>query len=92
MGVVAANLVWFALQAVIDFGFADGWQLPRKCARCGCRYTSSMRTRPDYDKCPHCEYNLTGNTSGRCPECGWKLARRYRLHRKAANQQLPPDS
>ncbi len=20
--------------------------------------------------CPHCEYNLAGNTSGRCPECG----------------------
>lgn len=20
--------------------------------------------------CPHCEYNLTGITSGRCPECG----------------------
>src|SRR5256885_211885 len=21
--------------------------------------------------CIHCEYNLTGLTSGRCPECGW---------------------
>ena len=20
--------------------------------------------------CKHCDYNLTGNTSGRCPECG----------------------
>lgn len=22
--------------------------------------------------CPHCSYNLTGNTSGVCPECGMK--------------------
>lgn len=29
------------------------------------------RVRPGY--CPRCDYNLTGNTSGRCPECGWTL-------------------
>lgn len=22
------------------------------------------------EKCPHCDYDLTGNESGRCPECG----------------------
>ncbi len=27
--------------------------------------------RPRY--CPQCDYDLTGNTSGRCPECGWTL-------------------
>jgi hypothetical protein len=30
------------------------------------------RTRPRFPSalCPHCAYNLTGNTSGTCPECG----------------------
>ncbi len=25
--------------------------------------------------CPNCDYDLTGNLSGRCPECGSKIAR-----------------
>jgi hypothetical protein len=25
--------------------------------------------------CPHCDYDLFGNTSGVCPECGAKIAR-----------------
>src|SRR5690348_8042081 len=25
--------------------------------------------------CPHCDYDLFGNTSGICPECGAKIAR-----------------
>lgn len=28
------------------------------------------RTRRPPGHCPKCNYNLTGNTSGRCPECG----------------------
>jgi len=27
-------------------------------------------TRPAPGHCPRCDYDLTGNTSGRCPECG----------------------
>jgi hypothetical protein len=30
--------------------------------------------RPKAGHCPACRYNLTGNTSGRCPECGSILA------------------
>ncbi len=26
--------------------------------------------RISFRKCDHCGYDLTGNTSGRCPECG----------------------
>lgn len=25
------------------------------------------------DACPECKYNLTGNESGNCPECGTKI-------------------
>ena len=25
-------------------------------------------------ECRECGYDLTGNTSGRCPECGWELS------------------
>ncbi len=28
------------------------------------------RYRRKHDLCMHCGYNLTGNTSGTCPECG----------------------
>jgi hypothetical protein len=33
-------------------------------------FTHRVRRAPDEPLCPNCQYNLTGNTSGRCPECG----------------------
>jgi hypothetical protein len=30
--------------------------------------------RPAPGFCRHCDYDLTGNTSGRCPECGLEIA------------------
>jgi hypothetical protein len=32
------------------------------------------RRQPDYPACPRCRYNLTGNRSGVCPECGTVLS------------------
>ena len=32
------------------------------------------RITPVQPTCRHCGYNLTGNTSGRCPECGTSLS------------------
>ena len=34
---------------------------------------STLPGRPIFDTdvfCPHCEYNLRGQTEARCPECG----------------------
>lgn len=31
------------------------------------------RRRPTEGHCPNCNYNLTANESGKCPECGTKL-------------------
>jgi hypothetical protein len=33
-----------------------------------------LRTRPRPGCCPECHYDLTGNESGICPECGSKVA------------------
>lgn len=32
-------------------------------------------TTPDFPACPSCEYNLTGLTTDRCPECGAPITR-----------------
>ena len=37
-------------------------------AALGCRRQG--RRRPQAGRCPGCNYDLRGNTSGRCPECG----------------------
>ena len=34
---------------------------------------SARRSRSSRAECPRCGYNLTGNRSGRCPECGRPL-------------------
>lgn len=43
----------------------------------GCLATLSclalLRPRPRPGWCPYCNYNLTGNTSGVCPECGKEI-------------------
>lgn len=52
--------------------------LRRKCPDCGALFASSWRQRPRQGICGICEYNLTGNVSGICPECGWKIPRRLR--------------
>jgi|GEM_PF-6816865 len=52
--------------------------LKRKCLKCGGVYAGSRECRAPLDRCARCGYCLQGNVSGVCPECGWKLPRRYR--------------
>ena len=54
----------------------------RKCSRCGQIFSGPRKEPRNFDVCPKCGYNLTGNVSGRCSECGWRLRRRYRVHRR----------
>jgi hypothetical protein len=38
-------------------------------------WTWHGRQAPEAPRCVNCGYNLTGNVSGRCPECGTPIAR-----------------
>jgi hypothetical protein len=37
------------------------------------RRSYDRRKRIDQGRCAHCDYDLTGNLSGTCPECGEKI-------------------
>jgi hypothetical protein len=38
-----------------------------------------FRHRVRLDHCPHCGYNLTGNISGTCPECGTSIPQKSNI-------------
>ncbi|HSW45337.1 MAG TPA: hypothetical protein VLM89_07180 [Phycisphaerae bacterium] len=69
------GLLLFALAAAIFPGHpTEGTPLNfnRRCRHCGGRFRPQptpvdLIMRGQYD------YNLTGNITGRCPECGWEL-------------------
>jgi hypothetical protein len=66
--------------------------LRRKCLKCGYTFLGERPESPDFDECAKCGYNLKGNVSGRCPECGWRLPRRYRAYRRAADRGMRDES
>ncbi len=68
--------------ACLEWGLPVNRPLKRKCRNCGVLFTGPLPPPPNFDECTKCRYNLTGNVSGKCPECGWKLPRRYRAHRR----------
>ncbi|UCE59536.1 MAG: hypothetical protein JSU63_19095 [Phycisphaerales bacterium] len=91
IGVTVFNTVLLAAQIVVVHHFWEGLALRRKCVKCGFRFVGPRRELPDFDECAQREYNLTGKVSGRCPECGWKLPRRYRMYRRKADKKLKRD-
>lgn len=65
--------------------FPADWRVLRlrcECSHCGGRYYAKT-PMPKEPRCGRCRYDLTGNVSGVCPECGWRLtARMKRLVRR----------
>jgi hypothetical protein len=51
--------------------------IEHECSHCGGRFFPKPRA---YEKpvCGRCGYDLTGNISGACPECGWHLPQELR--------------
>lgn len=79
------NAIVFCLGAVLTV-ILDGapmiewlWRpLDRACLRCGLRFREERPDSSHTVNCPQCDYNLTGNTSNRCPECGWAISTEVR--------------
>ena len=84
-----------SLVVVVLFGVPLLFDRPiterRKCDECGKIFIAKLTSKPNFDVCLQCQYNLTGNRSGRCPECGWRLPRQYRAHRRTANKKATSD-
>lgn len=45
----------------------------RKCRDCGEIFVRGKAKGKDTRNCRRCDYNLTGNVSGTCPECGTEI-------------------
>jgi hypothetical protein len=72
IGQVVASVIWPApgdqpldqLLGHPNFGLAGS------AALCFLAFLSTKRREPEPGHCRACDYDLTGNVSGRCPECG----------------------
>jgi phage FluMu protein Com len=80
--VIAINVLLLASSVLTGILVREGFSLRRKCLKCGTVSIGPWREPPNFDACAGCGYNLTCNVSGRCPECGWKLPRRFRAWRR----------
>ena len=83
--VIFVNIALFGLGlagGILLLDFLPLVGLERVCLSCGFRFVDKKARRPDYDRCADCGYDLTGNVSGRCSECGWRMPLRYRAWRR----------
>ena len=64
--------IFTAVLTLGGFGLPDVDMLPvtRKCRGCGEIFARGKAKGRDTRSCRRCDYNLTGNVSGTCPECG----------------------
>ena len=75
MFVVAVVLTLIGLGGVVE---PLPFDYKRECKECGTRFFALARHREHQMECGRCGYSLTGNVSGTCPECGWRLPARLR--------------
>ena len=91
--VAAAAVAIVALPlAVIGLGGlfeAKQFPLKRQCQVCGLMFAGRRQYGCRMDTCPRCWYCLVGNLSGVCPECGWRLTRRFKKHLRKHVPQRP---
>ena len=81
---VAGNAILIGIDlalATIGFGGTFNpvrFRIKRQCKQCGAKFVGRSKLPPRPGVCALCGYNLTGNVSGRCPECGWRIPRHLR--------------
>ncbi|MCC7291691.1 MAG: hypothetical protein IT449_06490 [Phycisphaerales bacterium] len=85
LAAILGNVILLALTLILS-GPAVFIGLKRRCMACGHAFVDKHAEKPDFNRCADCEYDLTGNVSGRCPECGWRLPLRYRAHRRRVDR------
>lgn len=74
---VYALVAVFVFQGPLFYDNAPRLRLKRQCSACGSKFFGKS-TSPELPMCGNCGYDLTGNVSGVCPECGWRLTKRLR--------------
>jgi hypothetical protein len=62
--ILTANVVMYSFAALVVAGFVTV---------VGRLVTAARKRKPGPGYCPTCGYNLTGNVSGVCPECGTEV-------------------
>ena len=77
LAVVAGSAALAGVVAGVVVAVVGGiiwWRLhPRRCRACGRWVSARQLRRWQRGECVHCGYDLTGNASGTCPECGSKI-------------------
>jgi len=68
VNISAADLILWAAMALLAIGFPLALRRDLRDLR--------ARLRAARGRCTKCGYDLTGNVSGRCPECGEPIPRR----------------
>ena len=99
------RLALIVLAGVI-LGMSDGMpehprelELKRRCRACGGIFFADA-SRAREATCGQCGYDLTGNVSGVCPECGWRIPhivevaikQKHRLVNRSEPSQAGPKS
>ena len=79
LGDVETPVDWFVV-AVVACAFGSvGCRLPCVLDELFERWVTAYRARRRGFRCDQCDYNLTGNVSGVCPECGTPIEGARRL-------------
>ncbi len=71
--------------------FSHDVRLSRRCQQCQHEFIPAIHP-PMSPFCIKCGYDLTGNESGMCPECGSKISRRAREQLRKAARNLTTHS
>jgi hypothetical protein len=87
-GVILILMVQLILSYIIDLD-NEGSPLAfkRRCRKCN----GQFRPRPAHEfssNCGQCGYDLTGNVSGICPECGWKITYLVKRRIRRKNKEM----